>query len=113
MSATQEDKTYNGWTNYETWVVKLWMDNDPITQTYWDEQAREAREHPIKNQYMTLDRRQVHALVEKLKAYHEEQAEQFLADQASVFADLLNAGLGGVNWYEIAESLLNDLEEED
>jgi len=21
-------KTYNGWTNYETWNVALWMDND-------------------------------------------------------------------------------------
>jgi hypothetical protein len=22
------DKTYNGWTNYETWNVVLWMEND-------------------------------------------------------------------------------------
>jgi len=21
-------KEYNGWTNYETWLVKLWIDND-------------------------------------------------------------------------------------
>ena len=20
--------SYNGWTNYETWAVKLWMDNE-------------------------------------------------------------------------------------
>lgn len=22
------DKTYNGWTNYETWLVNLWIQND-------------------------------------------------------------------------------------
>jgi hypothetical protein len=32
-------QTYNGWTNYETWAVNLWLDNDEGTQDYWLEQA--------------------------------------------------------------------------
>ena len=24
-----ENKTYNGWTNYETWQCALWIDNEP------------------------------------------------------------------------------------
>ena len=31
---TAEKKTYNGWTNYETWNVKLWLDNDGELD-YW------------------------------------------------------------------------------
>ena len=27
-----EDKKYNGWTNYETWLVNLWIDNDEAVQ---------------------------------------------------------------------------------
>ena len=38
------DKTYNGWTNYETWLVKLWMDmeisksliNDVVEESKFD-----------------------------------------------------------------------------
>lgn len=41
------DTTYNGWTNYETWLAKLWMDNDEDTQGYWSEAAVECAEDAI------------------------------------------------------------------
>lgn len=28
MSTTDRDTTYNGWKNYETWNVALWLNND-------------------------------------------------------------------------------------
>jgi hypothetical protein len=29
------DTTYNGWTNYETWAIALWIDNDRASYDYW------------------------------------------------------------------------------
>jgi len=34
-------KEYNGWTNYETWLVKLWIDNEQGSQDYWIERAEQ------------------------------------------------------------------------
>jgi len=85
--------TYNGWTNYETWATKLWMDNDQGAQEYWQEQAEHYRDEPWK-------------FAKAIKAEHEEQAPEI----HGVFSDLLGAALGAVNWDEIAQSLIADLE---
>ena len=38
------NKEYNGWYNYETWLVNLWMDNDQGSHETWREVARESIE---------------------------------------------------------------------
>ena len=32
---------YNGWTNYETWNVALWIDNEESSQGYWRTESQE------------------------------------------------------------------------
>tara|TARA_Y100000034_G_scaffold44690_1_gene54924 strand:+ start:73 stop:369 length:297 start_codon:yes stop_codon:yes gene_type:complete len=96
MATATQDKTYNGWTNYETWNAKLWLDNDPSSQEYMEELARQYREP--------------YALSQSIQ----DNVEEWKPDlEPSMFSDMLNASLSEVNWYEIAESYLEDLEDED
>ena len=37
------EKGYQGWTNYETWAVNLWLGNEQGSHEYWQEQARAPR----------------------------------------------------------------------
>lgn len=103
------DSKYNGWTNYETWVVKLWMDNEQPSSEYWAETARE-----LWDTTEDIADRSVHArilLADRLKDEHEQSKDDILSNSqmtSSVWADLLGAALGSVNWFEIADSLLTD-----
>jgi hypothetical protein len=96
------DTTYNGWTNYETWAVNLHIDNEQHSQEQWREQAQHALEE---NDFDKDDA--ANDLARILQADHEGEAPE---DLPGVFGDLLRAALGAVNWYEIAEHMLSDLE---
>ena len=102
---------YNGWTNYETWCWKLWVDNEEPSQDYWLERARSIAGESVDNTFQTANRVSVHTLADELKSDCEDNAENWMQDQSGPFADILNAGLSQINWYEIAESLLSDSED--
>lgn len=88
--------TYNGWKNYETWVTKLWMDNDYGTYEFWKEMAR--------------DNDDVHTLSNLMK----DDAMKHMPELgASFYSDILTAGLEKVDWYEIAENVLAEVQEEE
>jgi hypothetical protein len=104
---------YQGWPNYETWAVKLWMDNDEGSYLYWGEQAREAKRQapscePVQQGIWSADDAPRYTLADQLK---EEVTEGAPDLGASMYADLLGAALEGVKWNRIAESLLEDCEE--
>jgi len=112
------DKTYNGWTNYETWNVKLWIDNEQSTYDYWREAAQQCFDDAgdgvsayakfTDKEIFTREERAVLALEKQLKAEIEEQAPDL---GCSMFADLLNAALSEVNWHEIAKSLIESVDQ--
>lgn len=87
-------ETYNGYTNYPTWNVKLWIDNEEGSYNYWHDAAREAED--------------ASDLARRLQEEHEEAAPDL---GASTFSDMLGYAMGLVNWYEIAEMLIEDVKE--
>ena len=97
-----DDTKHEGWTNYETWAVKLHMDNDETAYNYWRLLTTGIAEHAN-----GPGRTAAGLLADHLKARHEEQ----LPELQGFAADLLTAAFGEVNWYEIAESLLEAVRE--
>ena len=83
---------YNGWYNYETWLLNLWYGD------YLQEVA---------NENGGLDADQIETIVEEMLADAGELPENGFT------ADLINAALSQVNWEELAEHYNEDLEREE
>jgi hypothetical protein len=76
-------KTYNGWPNYETWNVALWLDNDEYSHNYWTSQAEVAvKDHDGNKDEAT----------QQLAGQIKDELEESRPDLgASMWADLLGA----------------------
>ena len=85
-------KEYNGYSNYQTWNVALWLDNEPGEYSY----VRD----------MAVELEKASRLADWLKDYVEEINP--LNDTANMFSDLMSHALANVNWYEIAKGIMED-----
>jgi len=94
-------KEYNGYTNYETWCVNLWLDND--------EGLYEIVTNMTKDALKTGS--PAYELSQALKDLHEN--ENPLESETNVYSDLLQASLDSVNWYEIAENWIENIKDDD
>jgi len=114
-----DDKRYNGWTNYETWNVALWLDNDEGTQTMFaeraqellDDEAQQAADEEISADIGDLRAACTSPLADELENFVTDPELGGMPDlPASVYSDLLTHALGMVDWREIAEHYLSDIE---
>jgi hypothetical protein len=88
--------TYNGWHNYTTWLVALWLDNDQGTYSYMTELAETALE----------DGDKPWQLGETIKEFVQDLCYPDENSCTGLVADLLNASLSNVDWTEVAEHYL-------
>lgn len=107
------DDTHQGWANYATWAVHLWLSNDQGTWEFCRDMAREAVEDAeecdqVNEGIWTQEQARRFMLADRLKDYLAESNP--LNDHPSAFADILGAVLDDVNYAEIADALLEDLE---
>ena len=101
---------YQGWENYPTWAVHLWLTNDQGTESYWREVAshsvRLARH--VSRKGWTLEETARMLLADRLK---ESLDGGEITAEASLWSDLLSWSLERVNWQHVARALLEDLPE--
>lgn len=93
-----DEKGYNGWTNYETWVVHLSLSNDYGSDYYWSERAEEILRQEKDEEDV------LYVLSEELRDILAEGIPESVTD---FYLSLLEAALSEVDTYEIAEAYIN------
>lgn len=102
---------YNGYQNYPTWCVALWLSNDQGSYEYWRDAARQCvAAAPDASQVnagiWTAVQAAKYALADRLKASFDEANP---LDKPDVWSDLLGFALDAVNWHEVAENILDEV----
>jgi hypothetical protein len=110
---TMNTKTYNGYKNYETWLVALWIDNDEGSSDMW----RECAENMLQESTL-VDDLTTHAVTKDemwkakkdLASSLESSFDENQPKLEGFWADLLNSALCEVDWFDVAENLLSSVE---
>lgn len=109
IKAPEPDTAYNGWSNYETWVVKLWIDNDGYAGGA-ESVADQAKD------FLSRDTAEGEEATYALARWIEDAIDQDIDNSGStalsegLFADLLGHSLTKVNWDEIATAFIEEVE---
>lgn len=99
MKEMSDNEKYNGYNNYETWLIALWIDNDQCYQEMVQELA---------GQYQDDE----NGMSSALKDFVEEMPDVSKAlENGGMVADLVNSTLSDVDWYELAEMYIKESKE--
>lgn len=103
--------SYNGWTNYATWCLHLWITNEEPLYRAWLDEARTSWEDADPNSWETRREAAQSDLADKLKDSWEYQASEDTTNEG-FWSDLQSWALAQVDWHEVAAALLEEVEDE-
>jgi hypothetical protein len=89
---------HNGWTNFETWMIQLWIMNDESVSGWYEEVTQELISSGLRDSRLVL----------QLADIIEEDHRNRRFSESSVFADMILYSLGRVNWCEVSEIFVNE-----
>ena len=110
------DETYNGWKNYPTWAVNLWLGNDEglyreaLERTEETMSSARSARSRLERPYWTQEESYRFHVADMLKDWVTDELAPDLG--ASFAADLLGYALGCVDWDEIADALIESVGEQ-
>ena len=94
---------YNGWTNYETWLAALYLDDE-----YYSERAQDLAREAIEQGHEDAEAVRK-AMVRDLAQEMEDAHEDDRPETKGLYADLLTSAMNEINWREIAGHFAADL----
>ena len=98
---------YNGWCNYETWVVSLHFSNCESEDLFWTRRAEDTL-RAEKNEEDAL-----YALSEEIR----DELVEGIPGMSEMYLDLLGAAISEIDTYEIAQAYIENakdsIEDED
>jgi len=104
-----EHKEYNGWTNYETWLVNLWLNESGEDLTARTAEYVQAAIDDGACDAQSVRDAAAEVLAQTLENDHDDAADE-LNIPNGVFSDLLSAALREVDWRSIADHYVSDVQ---
>lgn len=108
---TKDEEGYQGWTNRPTWIVNLWLSNEEHSYLYWRHAAKDAilKSKKEKHEVWTPEQHALFTLEDRMRREFQDQIPTQLRN--GVYRDLLNHVIDDVNFKEIAEHWITEIED--
>ena len=93
---------YQGWANYETWCVNLWLTNEEGSYNEFRDLATEFEED------------QIYEFGKEIRAHVEQEIDAMIQNSQGfdpykgMVSDMIHANLSSVDWEEIAKGFKED-----